>query len=135
MLGSIFGFISEIFSPAASLIDELHTSDEEKNKFKESMAKMENAFAMKMMEYESQLLEAKASIITTEAKSDSFLAKNWRPMTMLSFVGIVISYWFGYQPEGMTQDTIDEVFNLIKIGLGGYVVGRSAEKVVKEYKK
>ena len=135
MLGSIFGFISEIFKPAADLIDELHTSDEEKNKFKESIAKMENAFAMRMMEYEGQLLEARSNIIMTETKSDSWLAKNWRPLTMLSFVGIVASYWFGYQPENMTQDTIDQIFSLIKLGLGGYVVGRSVEKAVTVYKK
>ena len=134
MLG-ILSFISDIFTPAANLIDELHTSDEEKNKFKAEMAKMENLFAMKVMEYESQLLEARSNIIMTESKSDSWLAKNWRPLTMLSFVGIVITYWFGYQPENMTQATIDQIFALIKLGLGGYVVGRSVEKAVTVYKK
>lgn len=135
MLGSIFGFISGIFAPAAELIDNLHTSDEEKNKFKAEIAKMENAFAMRLMEYESQLLEARSNIIMTETKSDSWLAKNWRPLTMLSFVGIVVTYWFGYQPENMTQATIDQVFALIKLGLGGYVIGRSVEKAVTVYKK
>jgi len=54
---------------------------------------------------------------------------------MLAFVGIVISYWFGYQPVNMTQDTLGDVFDLIKIGLGGYVVGRSGEKIAKTLKK
>jgi len=35
----------------------------------------------------------------------------------------------------MTQDTLDNVFNLLQIGIGGYVLGRSGEKAIKEYKK
>ena len=33
------------------------------------------------------------------------------------------------------QMVIDEFWSLLNLGIGGYVVGRSAEKVMKEYKK
>ena len=33
------------------------------------------------------------------------------------------------EAEGMTEPEYLEVYGLIKIGLGGYVVGRSAEKI------
>ena len=137
----IFSFVKEIFKPAADLIDELHTSGEEEGNIKiklealrNELAKIEQAVTLKTIEYEGKLLDIKSKIINAEVQSDSWLAKNWRPMTMLAFVGIVISYWFGYQPTNMTPETIGDVFDLIKIGLGGYVVGRSVEKAVKIYK-
>ena len=134
----IFSFVKEIFKPAADLIDELHTSGEEEGNIKiklealrNELAKIEQAVTLKTIEYEGKLLDIKSKIINAEVQSDSWLAKNWRPMTMLTFVGIVVMYWFGYQPENMSQARIADVFSLIKIGLGGYIVGRSGEKITK----
>jgi len=131
MLLEIFSFVSNIFAPAAKLIDDVSTSTEEKLQLRNALAKIENDTTLKIIEYEGKLLQAQSSIIMAETQSDSWLVKNWRPMTMMTFVGIVVMYWFGFQPENMSQDTIDHVFNLIKIGLGGYVIGRSGEKIAK----
>ena len=54
---------------------------------------------------------------------------------LLLFSSGRIAYWLGYHPENLTQDTIDNLFDLVKVGLGGYVLGRSGEKIMKEYKK
>jgi hypothetical protein len=35
----------------------------------------------------------------------------------------------------MTEQDFQNLWSLIQIGLGGYVVGRSAEKVMKVYKE
>ena len=141
MLATVLGFIGNIFGPAAALIDDIHTSDEEAGAIKVKMGelkvaltKLESEVTLKVVEYEGKLLDIKAKIINAESQSDVWIVKAWRPLTMLAFVGIVISYWFGYQPANMTQETIGDVFGLIKIGLGGYVVGRSAEKVAKVMK-
>lgn len=131
MLLEIFSFVKEIFTPAKELIDDIHTSDEERLQLRNVLAKIENDTTLKVIDYEGKLLEAQSSIIMAETQSESWLVKNWRPLTMLSFVSIVIMYWFGYQPENMSQATIDNVFQLIKIGLGGYVIGRSGEKIAK----
>jgi hypothetical protein len=40
-----------------------------------------------------------------------------------------MAYWFGLTPSDLPQDSVDEMFQLVKIGLGGYVVGRSGEKI------
>ena len=138
----ILGFIKDIFAPAAELIDDLHTSGEEEGDIaiklkglEVSLATLQNEVTLKVMEYEGKLLEAKSNIIMAETNSDSWLAKNWRPLTMLSFVVIVITYWFGYSPENATPEDIDNMFALIKIGLGGYVVGRSGEKIAEVVKR
>ncbi len=131
----IFTFISNIFAPAAKLIDDVSTSDEERLTLRNELAKIENGATLKLIEYESKLLTARSNVIMAETGSDSWLAKNWRPITMLVFVGITVSYWFGYSPENATPADIENIFMLIKLGLTGYVVGRSAEKVVSVIKK
>lgn len=126
---NLLSLIGDIFTPAVQLIDELHTSDEEKLSAKARLFALHAAASAKAQEYESELLQAKTTIITAEANSQSWLARNWRPMTMVAFVVAVMSYWFGLTPSDLPQDSVDEMFQLVKIGLGGYVVGRSGEKI------
>jgi hypothetical protein len=127
---SILGFIADIFKPAADLVDELHTSEEETLKIKEAMFKMEQATTLKMMEYESQLLTAKTDIIKSEANSASWIARNWRPITMLSFLALVVLDSLAILPSPLAK----EAWTMLQIGLGGYVVGRSGEKIAKVVK-
>ena len=125
-----FSLVGSIFKPAAELIDNLHTSDEEKLEIKQKMFELQNQAFMKAEEYESQLLDAKKTIITAEAQSQSVLARNWRPITMLSFLVLVVADSLGMLPNPLAP----EAWTLLQIGLGGYVVGRSAEKVTKAFK-
>jgi hypothetical protein len=70
--------------------------------------------------------------------SGNWLQRSWRPILMLSLVVIVINNYilFPYFPDTLTMlDLPDELWNLLTIGVGGYVAGRSIEKAVKIYKK
>lgn len=87
-------------------------------------------------------LEAKKSIITAEARSDGVLARNWRPAIMVIF-GLIIAnnylvvpwlHAFGIDAAPLL-DLPPQMWTMLQIGLGGYVVGRSAEKVAKVMKK
>ena len=42
---------------------------------------------------------------------------------------MIVAYWHGWVPSNVTPDLMDKLFTLIQIGLGGYVVGRSGEKI------
>lgn len=119
-------FISSIFKPAADLIDDLHTSDEEKMLLKKEMMKLENEVTMKAMELEKQLVEANSSIIKAEATGGSWIQRNWRPITMLTFLVLVVLDSFGI----LANPLADEAWVLLQIGLGGYVAGRSVEKII-----
>lgn len=68
-------------------------------------------------------------IIKTEAGSGSFLAANWRPITALVFVGLIVARWFGWTAPGMTEGEYLSVYELVKIMIGGYVASRGIEKV------
>ena len=122
----IWNFLSGAVKPVTELIDKLHTSEDERNQVKSALFAMQSDMAMKVMDYEKQLLEAKASIITAEATGASWLQRNWRPITMLTFLILVVFDTFGMT----TFRLAEEAWTLLQIGLGGYVVGRSAEKII-----
>jgi len=92
--------------------------------------------AIKIRQIEAQLeqtrLEVRGQAIQAEATGDSWLQRNWRPLTMIWFSILLGGYWFGYTPENLSEEAILSLFGLIKLGLGGYVLGRSAEKITKE---
>ncbi len=119
-------FLSGLVSPLTNLIDELHTSEDERLQVKASIFEMQTQLADKVMEYETKLMQAQAQVITAEAQGASWLQRNWRPITMLTFLILVVADAFGLTAFRLA----DEAWTLLQIGLGGYVVGRSAEKIV-----
>lgn len=82
-----------------------------------------------MLDYEKTQVSAQSSVVVSEASGESFLQRNWRPMTMIWFSTIIGLYWFGVKPAYVNDAVVMELFGLIKLGLGGYVIGRSVEKV------
>jgi len=104
-------------------------------------ARLKASIQTAVLSADAEALQEQAGIITAEAKGESWLQRNWRPMTMLIFVGIVannyiIAPYVGLFAPGykLILDTPPDLWALIKIGLGGYVVGRSAEKCVAAWK-
>ena len=89
---------------------------------------LEQELQRAILDHAAAIEQAAAANIQAEASSKHWLAANWRPITMLVFVALIVARWLGYSAEGMTEPEYLEVYGLIKIGLGGYVVGRSAEK-------
>ena len=122
----IISAISRIINPITDLIDDLSTSDEEKGLLKNQMTRIENAFTAKVLDYEGKIAQMKADIVMTEAKGESWIQRTWRPITMLTFLVLVVLHHLGYLAIEITSD----MWDLLKIGIGGYVVSRGAEKVV-----
>lgn len=129
-MNPIWSFLTNLISPVTNLIDELHTSEEEKLKIQSEMFKLQTEITGKVMEYETKLLDAQSSIIMAEAGGESWLQRNWRPMMMIWFAVLLGMFWFGLTPPNITQATIDNLFTLLQLGIGGYIVGRSAEKII-----
>jgi len=82
-------------------------------------------------EHAATMFAASADVVQTEMKGESWLQRNWRPVTMLTFVGLIVARWLGLTAPNLTPEVELYVMSLIKVGLGGYVIGRSAEKIVK----
>ena len=84
-------------------------------------------------------LEAQRAIIEKEA-TGNFLQRSWRPITMLSFAFIIIYAYFlqpAFFPDAVNvrSELPADFWNLLNLGLGGYVVGRSLEKISANIKK
>jgi len=134
---SILNFIGQAFEPAAKLVDALHTSVEEKLVLKAKLLEIQAGVLTESLALEKTSLEARASIIITEAKSDSWLTKSWRPIVMLSLAASVLAYWFGLTPTDSSTglstiplEIVNRMYSLVQIGVGGYIASRGAEKVI-----
>ena len=73
---------------------------------------------------------AQAQIVQAEAASQNWLASSWRPLTMLTFVVLIVCRWFGWAAPNLSEAEYIKLWDIVQLGLGGYVIGRSVEKVV-----
>jgi len=132
----VLSFLSGIFKPAADLIDNIHTSKEEKLELKNSLELIRNEMSAKVLDYETKLMSERASIIKAEITGQSWLQRNWRPLLMLIAMIILFNNYviFPYLTMFTTKAVILELPNglwqLLTLGVGGYVAGRSAEKIM-----
>lgn len=120
----LMDLIGGIFKPISDVIDHVTVSGDEKAKLQGAVIAGQLQAAQSTMDYETKLLDAKSSIILAEANSSSWIAKNWRPITMLTFLVLVVCDSFGWLPFRLAA----QAWSLLQIGIGGYVVGRSVEK-------
>lgn len=74
-------------------------------------------------------LSARAEIVKAEAASEHWLAATWRPILMLTFGGLIVARWFGWAAPNLTEAEYLKLWDIVEFGVGGYVVGRSVEKV------
>jgi hypothetical protein len=72
----------------------------------------------------------RAEIVKAEAASTHWLAANWRPITMLTFCSLIVARWFGWAAPNLSEAEYIKLWSIVEFGLGGYVVGRSVEKIV-----
>lgn len=77
----------------------------------------------------AQIETAAAGIVSDEAKSGG-LAAMWRPIVMLTFTALIVARWMGYSAPGISEAEVLKLWDIVQLGLGGYVIGRSVEKIV-----
>lgn len=88
-----------------------------------------------LFEIEAKIKDSQAQIVMAEAQGDSWLQRNWRPIVMIWFAVLISMFYFGVTPEGISEAVQIELMGLLKIGLGGYVIGQSAEVVADKWNK
>ena len=85
-------------------------------------------------------LDASMQVVVAEAKSEHWLTATWRPITMLTFVAIIANNYIIYPyislfwVDAPLLEIPNQMWALLNIGIGGYVVSRGAEKVAKTIK-
>lgn len=95
----------------------------------EAAKKAETELTVAILEKQHELQNAAASIIQAEAKSDFWIVAAWRPILMLVFGGLIVSRWFGFA-GGISEEESLKLWSIVEGAIQGYIIGRSAEKVV-----
>lgn len=95
----------------------------------EQKAKAEQEVLTQLMAHQAQIETAAAAIIQSEAASTHWLAANWRPITMLVFLALIVARWFGWAAPNLEPEEYIKLWDIVQLGLGGYVIGRSVEKI------
>lgn len=77
----------------------------------------------------SEVISFQRDILVTELNGNG-LQRNWRPIVMLAFAFIVVYRYF-IAPVFHLEliDMPEKFWSLLELGMGGYVIGRSVEKV------
>lgn len=119
--------------PLSSIIDGYVSDVELRRKLK---AELE----LKLVDHLSQALAVQRDVLTAEIRSDHWLTRSWRPLLMILAMAIIAFYGFGlpmiealaghaiaFRPRW--SDIPPDMWELLTIGIGGYVGGRSVEKI------
>ena len=92
-------------------------------------AQAEAEVAKQLLASSAELERAASEIVLAEARSEHFLAACWRPILMLTFGALIVARWLGYSAPGISEAEVLKLWDIVQLGLGGYVIGRSAEKI------
>ena len=119
----ILNFLTgNVLKEIGNVIDNIFTNDEERLQAKNELTRI-------IQSKELELQKMQTEVIVAEANGN-WLQRSWRPILMLAFGFIVIYVKFIAPLFDLKIPELEEDFwNLLQIGIGGYVVGRSAEKI------
>lgn len=119
-------FGGSVVKDLMSGLDKLFTSKEEK-------IIAENAIKQILIQKQLELQKMQTEIIVTEAKGN-WLQRSWRPILMLAF-GFIVIYVKFIAPlfDLRIPELENEFWNLLQLGIGGYVIGRTGEKMMDSY--
>lgn len=119
----ILSFLTgNVLKEIGKVIDNIFTNDEERQLAKNQLVQI-------IQQKELELQKMQTEIIVAEANGN-WLQRSWRPILMLSF-GFIVVYCKFIAPlfDLKIPQLEDDFWGLLQIGIGGYVVGRSAEKI------
>ena len=122
----IWNLIGTIGGKVLDIVDDVVEDKDAANNLKFQIQKQ-------LIETKSTELEAQAKIVLAEAQG-SWLQRNWRPLLMVTFAGLVVAHWFGFTAPDIPESVQNSLLNIVMVGVGGYVMGRSAEKVADKWK-
>ena len=103
------------------VVDTVITNDDEKSKAKKELTEV-------VLKSLNEVANVQGEVIKKEMEGN-FLQKSWRPLLMLTFGTILVCKWFGLTDGNIDHDLEIKLMDIVQLGLGGYVVGRSVEKV------
>jgi hypothetical protein len=142
MIG-ISSIIAGIAKPFADVISKFVTRKEDLILAEAEIKKIQNDLEKKIIDNQTNLLNTQKELMLSEFNGTA-LQRNWRPVLMWVIVCIIGNNYLIAPIVNNAAAAFnvvllpilelpDHLFNLMTISLGGYVVGRSAEKIIPQY--
>jgi len=133
--------VDKVVDSVTDGLDKLFTSDEERLKAKNVLEQIRNSLKAELIQAFTAAIAAKRDIIVAEIQGESWIQRNWRPLTMLIFAYIIANEYIiaPYVEVLLNVDLrpkkIDpEMWNLLKLGIGGYISALGVKRVVESTK-
>ena len=82
-------------------------------------------------EHDQVIAVQAGKVVRAEAKGESWLQRNWRPIGMLTLLALIVSYFYGFTAPNIDAPLVERLLYIFQYGLTGYVAGRSGEKIAK----
>lgn len=144
----MFDFLKPLVGGVVENLDKLITSDDERLKARNELVRLENDLEKSINEHVTEVVKCQKETLLIELNSGNWIARNWRPVLMflimiiiafnyviLPFIGLIVNIFnlnaFPPAPEVIP----DQLWSLLQISLGGYILGRSGEKIVSSWRK
>lgn len=126
LIGNILGTVA---GPVFDVIDQAVTDKDQANQLKAELRR-------RLIDQQDTRLNAQMKVILAETTGESWLQRNWRPLLMIVIVAIVANnyllapYLGAMFGVGLQLALPGQLWNLMTMGVGGYIAGRSGEKIV-----
>lgn len=130
--------IGKVLDKGLGIIDKFVEDKDQANRLK---AEIKQQIESQTHEAEIAELRAQAGLVGAEIRGESWLQRNWRPMLMLTVILIIFNnyvlfpYLSLFTDKARMLDLPKGLWALLNIGVGGYVAGRSGEKIVRKLRK
>lgn len=122
------------FDPISSIIDLVKTGVDKI--FPDAGEKEKNALTAWMTEFQGRLSSLMAEL------NGNWMQRSWRPILMLVIIAIIANNYIlhpyvelFFPGKSTTLELDQNMWDLLKIGVGGYTLGRSAEKIAQRWNK
>lgn len=126
--------LSAVAGPLFDVIDKAVTDKDERNRLKAEIQSQ-------LIDSENSIIKAQMQIILAEAGGESWLQRNWRPLLMIVIVAIIANnyllapYLGAMFGVGLMLDLPEPLWNLMTLGVGGYVGARTADKGINAWRE
>ena len=126
--------LGAITGPLFGVIDKAVADKDEANRLKQEIQSQ-------LIDSENSIVKAQMQIILAEAQGESWLQRNWRPLLMLVIIAIVANnyliapYLGAMFGVGLTLPLPDALWDLMTLGVGGYVASRGVEKSIQGWQQ
>lgn len=128
-------FLGDILNTVEKGIADLFPNEVERNKALAILQDARNDIAKAQLNFESEIVASQASAVVAEEKGESPAQRNWRPHLMylimailgFNFILVPIAKMFSHEIPDLPLPS--ELWTILEISLGGYVGGRSLEKI------